>query len=118
MPFNDENDNLVAIDYYDTIECDDYFKFNPKEYIKDRRNLLNVLHMNIRSMRKNFDQFLLYMGNGEIEHDVIVLTETWIEHDYEFDFCLDQYEVLKRNSVYTKSDGLCIFIKKKIFNFA
>lgn len=73
---------------------------------------LNVLNCNIRSARRNFDEFLLFLENDihSKNLDLIVLTETW--HDVNFcNFSIHGYNTyfskLKRN----QNDGVIIFIK-------
>lgn len=41
-------------------------------------NKLNIIHLNIRSLRKNFDELIIYLDELKIENvDIIILSETW-----------------------------------------
>lgn len=52
MPNFDINEIVDSV-IYDTIEVDDFFEFRPQNYIDCKvNNFLNILHMNIRSIKK------------------------------------------------------------------
>lgn len=38
---------------------------------------LTILHLNIRSVRKNFEEFLVYLESVNDRVGVVVLSETW-----------------------------------------
>lgn len=42
-------------------------------------NDIVIIHQNIRSVRKNFDNFLLVLQNINRIPDIIILSEIWIE---------------------------------------
>lgn len=113
MPFNDGSDDQIVFDCYDTIEVNNFFDFDPQYYYNHNHNL-NIIHMNIRSIRKHFDEFICYLNNSKTKFHIIVLTESWISHDSEFNFNLENYNVISQSNKYTKSDGLCLFIDKDI----
>lgn len=40
--------------------------------------ILNILHFNIRSIRKNYDNLLLYLQGLDIDNvDILILSESW-----------------------------------------
>ena len=48
-------------------------------------NSLGVIHINIRSLHKNLDEFMLKLDIIKCKFDVIILSETWFEtHDENF----------------------------------
>ena len=48
-------------------------------------NSLGVIHINIRSLHKNLDEFMLKLDIIKCKFDVIILSETWFEtHDESF----------------------------------
>jgi hypothetical protein len=81
--------NLIDIDpdinYFDAENCCELYdkqSFNTK--FKGDNKALNVLHLNIRSINKNMDEFILFISGIEVELSVIVLTETWLNNECEF----------------------------------
>lgn len=50
----------------------------------------------------------------KISYDVIVLTETWIASDHNFDYNIEGYKVYYKTGILNKCDGLCVFVKNCI----
>lgn len=76
--------------------------------------LLNIIHFNIRSLRKNFDELLAYLTLINLENvDVIVLSETWrleqVGH-----FIISGFSLYYNNSYYNQNDGLVIYVKTNL----
>ena len=42
-------------------------------------NTLSVLHLNIRSMKKNFESFKLFLSNFNFDFSIICFSETWLD---------------------------------------
>ena len=74
---------------------------------------VRILHMNIRSLRKNIDEFTVFLQGLGNEIDLIVLSEAFITED------LPQYEiptyhnVLRRGKI-NKNDGVIIYYKEHL----
>ena len=68
-------------DYGDSINFYSIDSPYSKQCIFQDNSAINFLHMNIRSMRANFDTFLTYLDNLIKLPSVIVLTEIWIQED-------------------------------------
>lgn len=71
---------------------------------------LSVIHLNIRSLKKHFDELLLLVGNNTLLFDVLVLTESW-----RLD-CIDNYRIPGYVGVYNESqcnqnDGVVVYIR-------
>ena len=49
--------------------------------LADHTMLFNVIHINIRSCNKNFDEFIMFLNQTGLQYSVIVLTETWLTED-------------------------------------
>ena len=85
------------IDDMDQIEC----KYSDTDIFKRYCASLNILMFNIRSIRKNFTQFLAYFSYVFIHLSFILLTETWLDSDfsdaynlpgfYKYDLCRNNY---------------------------
>lgn len=73
---------------------------------------VNILHINIRSLRANFDNFISHFSNVFENIDIIVLSETWI-YDYETNFYLiDGYNSFFCCRNNNRSGGIAVYIKK------
>jgi hypothetical protein len=81
-----ETDNIdIALNLEN---CNNYLNlYNWISEGNDDKNTLIGIHLNIRSIRKNWDQFVSYISNGFNKVSIIVLTETFLidneEHKYE-----------------------------------
>jgi len=47
-------------------------------------NSFSLLALNIRSIRLHFDELALFLESNNCDFDVIVLSETWLAHDFKF----------------------------------
>ena len=56
-----------------------------------KNNSFSVIHVNIRSANKNFDEFMSTINSLPIEFSAIVLTETWWLNNYAAGFALHGY---------------------------
>jgi len=72
----------------------------------------SLLALNIRSIRLHFDELALFLESNNCDFDVIVLSETWLAHD--FKFILNGYQSLNSISKFNKSDGVTILIKEQV----
>lgn len=52
---------------------------NCSEFITNPREHLKLIQINIRSIKKNFDQFIAMLSITKIDFDIIVLTECWLK---------------------------------------
>lgn len=68
--------------------------------------------MNIRSIRRHFDELVLLLNTYTLSFDIIVLCETW--PDYDFKFLLNGYQTINSLGKLNKSGGVTIFIKESI----
>ena len=75
-------------------------------------NNLSIFVMNIRSIRRHFDELVLLLDTYTLSFDIIVLCETWL--DYDFKFLLNGYQTINSIGKLNKSDGVTIFIKEPI----
>lgn len=78
--------------------------------INIRNKILNILHLNIRSVRKNFEQLLILIQNFNLFCDIIILSECFQL------FSIDQYNIpgyitYYNNGDYNKNDGVLILVK-------
>ena len=72
-----------------------------------------VIHMTIRSMRRNFDQFKLMLVEFADKFDCIILTETWKIECMSL-YTLDGFEVVYTNGDLNQNDGVIAYIRNGI----
>lgn len=70
----------------------------------------SILHNNIRSISKNFDEFCVFLTQFSNDFDCIVLSETWNIPDISC-FQITGYDLLYNQGNYNKSDGVVVFVK-------
>lgn len=73
-----------------------------------------VAHMNIRSARRNFNEFCAYLRGLPVKMDVIALTEAWLDERDSFQFSLPGYSVFPCYAKYNKSDGQLILCREDL----
>lgn len=78
--------------------------------------VLNIMHINIQSIRSNFDSLNIFLSEAEFKIDIIILTETWI-CDSEIDFYkLNNYNIFHCCREYNRSGGVIVYVKN-IYDF-
>ena len=83
------------------------------KYLSDKSdNYVNILHLNIASLRKHWDQFISLLQLSTKQYDVIILSDISIsEKDNEINFySLPNYNKLSLLRSAKKGGGLLIFI--------
>lgn len=77
-------------------------------------NDINLLYANIRSLRKNFDAFLIELSQINSEVNIIVLSETWINSNETNLFKIPNYNMFyKCNDTY-RAGGVICYISQNI----
>lgn len=80
-------------------------------YVKHSKKVLNILQLNIRSARENFDKFLLLFEQGKLSYcDIFILTETFQMSSPE-SFSLLGYNTYYNQGDYNRNDGILILTK-------
>ena len=72
-------------------------------------NSLTILHLNIRSLNKNFDQLHEFLVSIRIRPDVICLTETRIKNDPLVNITIPQYKFYHVDSQ-TSAGGVVVYV--------
>nr|CAI5821764.1 unnamed protein product [Callosobruchus analis] len=75
---------------------------------------ISIMHVNIRSIYQNFDQFLAFLGTAHELFDVIVMSETHFIHNTN-DFGIPGYVNFFNESKLNKCDGCAIYVKNNWF---
>lgn len=79
----------------------------------NKSKIFSCIHQNIKSIRKNFNLFLVYLHNLNIIDDVIIEPETWIV----FDNPILEFQYTKLILIVTKligHDGISIYVHNRI----
>ncbi|XP_065664693.1 uncharacterized protein LOC136086327 [Hydra vulgaris] len=95
--------------------------YNPNSKIIDKGmedNSFSMLHINIRSIQKNFESLKQFFHKIDIRFQVTCLSETWcndVSIENNFNCQLPNYKVIHQVRALNKEGGgLCIYIKNSI----
>ena len=111
--FSDPDYNLQNLDtpYYSVEEASEHFRHK-------ETNSFSVLHLNIRSLNKNFENFKLFLAEINFNFKLICLSETWCQDKNPNEnslFQLPNYNVIHQNrNQNRKGGGVCIFIHQSL----
>lgn len=95
------------MDRYGGLDSEIFDGIRDVQYLSDQSNF-NILHFNIRSIRKNFEELIIYLHRIELNNiDVIVLSETFKVDN------LDDFKIGDSKGFYLQIikmiDASCIF---------
>ena len=97
---------------YDTkyLSPDDF-----KDFIeKPVTNLFSILHLNIRSIKKNFDNFKKILCSLDFTFSVICFSETWFDKLDSFTYDLPNYTSIDQKRSDRKGVGVSIYIHNSL----
>ena len=81
-----------------------------KDYSKD---IFSLLHLNIRSLNKHFDDLQLLLDiPSQTPLSVIGLTETWLTQDVDSSHALNDYEFVYKNRQDRLGGGVAMYVLK------
>lgn len=76
--------------------------------------ILTIIHLNIRSLSKNFNEFICFLEGYNLKFcDIIVLTETWKLGGGD-DFYIDGYNMYYNGADFNKNDGTVVYVRSNI----
>ena len=126
--FNSDNESFIDdidpdVNFYNALSQD--LSYNSDYYLSDKfknkciekgfnSDCFSFIHLNIRSVPKNINQFELYLRNIQHEFSIIGLSETWLN---ESNFSL--YNIVGYNHVYKYREkksggGVSMYIKESL----
>lgn len=92
-----------------TTDCDKL-----KALIMSNERLLNILHLNIRSIHKNFNDLVIFLEAHNFKFcDIIILTETWYIENINL-YNIENFNVHYNNANFNKNDGTVIYVNKAL----
>lgn len=100
-------DNIDNLSFITTRICQN----NLHELLKQNQPDIKIVHMNIRSARQNFDNFVVYLESLANRYEVIILTEAFLAERDSFQFSLPGYSTFYNFAKYNKNDGILIFCR-------
>lgn len=80
------------------------------------KNILNLVHQNIRSLRANFDVFSVYLASLNAQPDLIFISEIWIYTNESSQFVLPSYNFKACCNDEYRSGGVGVFIHETFRN--
>ena len=91
--------NLDNPDLLDTENIDlnatDLLPEETSDFLKDiKPNEFSIIHLNIRSMQNNFENFKTQLFQSNFNFKIICLSETWCQKDTENTFQLPNYTAI------------------------
>lgn len=101
---NSELDSLTAGNSF-TCSVDDCL-----EYIKPYDTDIKLIHLNIRSINKNFNELQVLLHLTKIPFDVVILTECWLSKVNNLPI-LQGYQSYLTNTNSNQNDGIVIYVK-------
>ncbi len=72
---------------------------------------VSCIHLNIRSLFKNFLDFSDYLGTLKFKFHIIILTETWLESDNSSCFGLSGYTLFSFPRTHGRGGGVLIYVE-------
>lgn len=102
--------SLLNIDF-ETPQNEEHVFKNTQDFkvFHSNNNSLNIISQNIRSIRKNFDNFTVLLQDLDFHFDIIILSECWIDDTYT-DIDLHGYSTFHTNIKLNQNDGIVIFV--------
>ena len=92
--------------------------FFPSDLESTHTNWFSILHVNIRSIRKNFKKLYELITTIKQPFDVLALSETWVSDiDAIEDYNIDGYTAIYQNRQDREGGGVCIFINSLSYDF-
>ena len=109
--FDEENFSNINAQYFSVEET----KSHINEFTSE--NSFSILHINIRSMSKNFEKLKLMLHECDHKFSIICLTETWCS-DESFrnnsNLNLPNYNSIHLERIGKRGGGICVFISKEL----
>ena len=111
------NNNVEEFEY--TLDVNDQSFVKSRYYTQNQfvsnvksagKNDLNLLHLNIRSANKNFEQLSLLLDKIEIDSFVIGLTETWFTDNPHTIHSLSKHNLIFNNRVNRRGGGVALYV--------
>lgn len=104
---------LNLLDKQDEVETKICKNFEEHFVLQNNNCGLGIIHLNIRSIKKHFEELIIYINTIIEKIDIIVLSETWDVEEVS-DFNIPNFNIYYNHSKQNQNDGLIIYIKNTI----
>lgn len=88
-------------------------KYDCGNFFKEKDLNFKLLHVNIRSVRKNLDELRIYLSDIKVDFHCIVLSECWNIDDTSV-HNIPGYSILYNNSRLNQNDGVVVYIEDSL----
>ena len=110
---NSLDDNRHSIGNDDTYihehELKDFYNFNI-----GNKNDINIMHVNCRSIKRNFDDFKTLLSNVDNHLTAIAVSETWLTPDVENMYNLNGYKLFCNSRLTKIGGGVALYVNSNL----
>ena len=111
--FCDVNESSFVAMFENVIECKYLKTPNVKlPFVREQRNTLTLLHVNIRSLNKNFDELHCFLTSLPHLPDIVCVSETRLKGEPLTNITIPDYNFAQTDSA-TNANGVAIYIFSK-----
>ena len=115
---NDEIDPDINLFQEKTFPESTYYNLNEakNKLLNENRKSLSIFHLNIRSLKKNFEDFKYFLNELNFEFKIICLSETWCQSDELTNSLYNIPNYVARHQIrkHSKGGGVSIYIHKSL----
>ena len=95
-----------------------YITTNQFKSLEEKNDTFSVMHLNIRSLNCNFDNFrFLTDTSSHTKFSVIGLTETWLTHESACLYSLPGYDFVENSRINRKGGGVALYVNQNFDYF-
>ena len=73
-----------------------------------------MVHINARSLKKNFDNIELCLDSLDIKFDIVAVSENWLDKESKDSYSISGYQVIHIVRENTRGSGSSLYIKNEI----
>ena len=111
-PFNDIDPDRYFSNSANSCTCYTPVEFNLS--LQNNSTHFSVIHMNARSLSKNFENISTFLSTLCHRFSIIALSETWISNQPLIPFHLDGYTFIHSDRLSGRGGGVAFFVKNNI----
>ena len=82
--------------------------------LDNKKDYMSFIHVNIRSIKANGNDFNSYLHNLNLPFHCIALTETWLRHDSDNSYTFPGYKSINRTRNIGQGGGVSILLQQEI----
>ena len=98
---------------YDDFKCDYYDIKSLNQHFSKNNSSLNLIHLNIRSIKSNLDEFLINLMKINFDFHIIVLSETWMSARSDWTF-VPGYKAFHSIRMGRQGGGVSILVRSDL----